>query len=261
MATRAPLSQNFPIPLDRAELVRRVQLARETDPDRPSRPSLRFLLGELSALAAPLRKLYARRVQRYALPMATRPRTVMVLPGFATHPERMRYFAETLEGAGHTVKRWGLGFNWGPTEENFSALEARLLELHARAREPVCLVGWSLGGLFARELAKLHPHAVAKVITMGTPFSYSPRANNAWRIYQFVAGHRVEAPPVGSDFARKPPVETVALWSANDGVIHPRAACGRPGERDRAIALRCGHMGFAHSHEAIETVARELDRD
>jgi pimeloyl-ACP methyl ester carboxylesterase len=261
MTMRASLSLNFPISLDRAELARRVELAREAQPEQAPRPAMRYLVGELSALGYPFRKLYARRFRGYALPKARTARTVMLLPGFGTHPARMRYFAETLEEAGHTVKRWGLGFNWGPTEENFAALEARLRDLYHRAGEPVYLVGWSLGGLFARELAKLHPHAVAKVITMGTPFSHSPRANNAWRIYQFVAGHSVEAPPVGSDFAAKPPVETVALWSANDGIVHPRAACGKPGERDRAVALRCRHMGFAHSHEAIEAVASELDRE
>ena len=261
MTVQPSLSSTFPIPLDRAELARRVQLAREPESNPIPRPHMRHLLGELASLSYPVRRFYARRVKGYSLPRADRPRTVMVLPGFATHPSRMRYFAQTLEEAGHTVKRWGLGFNWGPTEENFARLESRLLDLHRRAGEPVFLVGWSLGGLFARELAKLHPDAVAKVITMGTPFSYSPRANNAWRIYQFVAGHSVEAPPVGQDIAAKPPVETVALWSANDGIVHPRAACGKPGERDRAIALRCRHMGFAHSHEAIEAVARELDRD
>lgn len=261
MTMHTSLTSRLSFPFNRAELARRFDLAREAEPHAASRPQLRYLLGELSALAYPAYRLYARKVRGYALPAAQRPRTVMVLPGFATHPSRMRYFARSLEEAGHTVKRWGLGFNWGPTEANFAMLERRLLDLHARVGAPVHLVGWSLGGLFARELAKLHPQAVAKVITMGTPFSYSPRANNAWRIYQFIAGHSVEAPPVGSDLAAKPPVETVALWSANDGIVHPRAACGKPGERDRAVALRCRHMGFAHSHEAIEAVARELDRE
>ncbi|WP_284126073.1 esterase/lipase family protein [Parerythrobacter aestuarii] len=261
MASRASSSLNFPFPLEREELARRLELAREANPDSAAKPHLKYLLAELSTVFWPVRKFYSRYVRAYAVPKAAKPRTVMVLPGFCTSPSRMRYFAELLEGAGHAVKRWGLGFNWGPTEQNLAALEARLLDLFHRAGEPVVLVGWSLGGLFARELAKRQPQAVAKVITMGTPFSYSPRANNAWRIYQFVAGHRVEQPPVGGVMAEKPPVETVALWSANDGVVHPRAACGKPGERDRAIALRCGHMGFAHSHESIEAVARELDRD
>ena len=95
----------------------------------------------------------------------------------------------------------------------------------------------------------------------GTPFSGSLYANNAWHIYQLVTGHSIDQPPVEAQVAVKPPVETVALWSPRDGVIAPRSACGRPGERDRAIALRCTHLGFAHSLEVIRTVAEELERD
>jgi pimeloyl-ACP methyl ester carboxylesterase len=134
-------------------------------------------------------------------------------------------------------------------------------QIHQLYGQNVVLVGWSLGGIFARELAKRHPEMVAKVITMGTPFSGSPYANNAWRVYQLVTGHSVEQPPVEAQIAVKPPVETVALWSPRDGVVAPRSACGLPGERDRAVALRCSHIGFASSDEAIAAVARELEHD
>jgi pimeloyl-ACP methyl ester carboxylesterase len=185
----------------------------------------------------------------------------MMLPGFGTHPLRMRYMAKQLERAGHTVKRWGLGWNLGPTEQNFALLEARIRQIRERYGQKVVLVGWSLGGVFARELAKLNPDLVAKVVTMGTPFSGTLYANNAWRIYQLITGHSVEQPPVEAQVPVKPPVETVALWSPRDGVVAPRSACGRPGERDRAIALRCTHLGFANSPEAIRAVAEELERE
>jgi pimeloyl-ACP methyl ester carboxylesterase len=184
----------------------------------------------------------------------------MLLPGFATHPIRMRYMARRLEAAGHTVKRWGLGFNWGPTVDNFAALERRVGEVAERHGEPVVLVGWSLGGLFAREVAKRRPASVAKVVTMGSPFSHSPRANNVWRAYHFITGHRVEEPPIAVELAVKPPVETIALWSPRDGIVHPRAARGVAGERDREVALRCTHMGFAYDPEVIAAVLRELDQ-
>ena len=96
---------------------------------------------------------------------------------------------------------------------------------------------------------------------MGSPFSGTPYANNAWRIYQLVTGHSVEQPPIEALLSVKPPVETVALWSPRDGVVSPRSACGMPGERDRAVALRCTHLGFANSPEAIRAVAAELERD
>lgn len=240
---------------NRQELARRWALAVEPCPEQVSSPPLKLLLRELDWMAEPVR-----RKRRGPLEIATsdNPKTVMMLPGFAAHPLRMRYMARQIERAGHTVKRWGLGLNLGPTQERFDVLEKRLADICTRYEGKVTLVGWSLGGIFARELAKRHPQCVDKVITMGSPFSGSQRANNAWRAYQFVTGHRVDSPPIEADIAGKPPVETVALWSPCDGVVSPRSACGRPGERDRAIALRCTHMGFSFSPEAIRAVLAEL---
>lgn len=238
-------------------LARRVALAREEIPQEheAGKPKLGRMLGEAQALLEPFR----RPRRKLDIPATANPQMAMILPGFATHPVRMRYLAQALEAAGHSTKRWGLGFNWGPDEERFDFLEARLADLHARHGRPVVLIGWSLGGLFARELAKRQPHAVAKVITMGSPFSGSPRANNVWRAYQFITGHSVDAPPIEADLAAKPPVETVALWSANDGAIAPRCAAGRPGERDRAIAVRCTHIGFTYDPQVIATLLAELE--
>ena len=96
---------------------------------------------------------------------------------------------------------------------------------------------------------------------MGTPFSGNPRANNAWRAYQFVTGHRVDEPPIEGDFAAKPPVPTIALWSPRDGVIAPRSARGQAGERDLCVALRCSHLAFASDPAVLGEVLRQLDHD
>lgn len=240
-----------------SDFARRVALARQIIPEEheAGKPRLVRLLGETDVLLEPFR----RPRRKLAIAPTANPQLVMILPGFATHPVRMRYLAKALEAAGHQTKRWGMGFNWGPDEARFDLLEARLADLHARHGRKVVLVGWSLGGLFAREIAKRQPHAVAKVVTMGSPFSGNPRANNVWRAYQFITGHSVDAPPVAAELAVKPPVETVALWSANDAVIAPRCAAGRPGERDRAIAVRCTHMGFTYEPQVILTVLAELE--
>ena len=235
----------------------RAELAAQPRPRGVRGPPLRHFLGELEVLKEPWRR--ARGTLKVA--PAAEPRVVMLLPGFGTHPVRMRHMAKKLEAAGHTVKRWGLGFNLGPSQESFERLNARVLELHRRYGEKVWLVGWSLGGIFAREIAKRNPELVAKVVTMGSPFSGDGRANNVWRIYHLITGHSVDNPPVGANRAQKPPVPTVALWSPRDGLVHTRAACGKPGERDRAVALRCTHLGFAYSDEAIAAVLRELERE
>jgi len=241
-----------------SEFARRVALAREDCPEEheAGRPRLVRLWGEADILLEPLR----RPGRKLGIVPTANPQTAMILPGFATRPGRMRYLARQLEAAGHVAKRWGQGRNWGPDPETFDQIEARLLDLYALEGRKVVLIGWSLGGIFARELAKRQPHAVAKVITMGSPFSGSPRANNVWRAYQFITGHSVDAPPIDAELAGKPPVETIALWSANDGVIAPRCAAGRPGERDRAVALRCTHMGFTYDPQVIAALLAELER-
>lgn len=239
-------------------MLRRLILASERRPDGAASPSMRKLLGEASYALAPLTRRLGRSPVSH---MTARRRSVLLLPGFLAPPLLMRYLGEQMARAGHLPEHWNQGFNFGPSEPQMEALQTQLLQMHRRAGDQIVIVGWSLGGLIARELAKRQPDAVAKVITMGSPFSGSRRANNAWRLYQLVTGHSVDAPPIEVDLAAKPPVETVALWSPRDGVVSPRSARGRPGERDRAIALRCTHMGFSYDPEALATILAELESD
>ncbi|MCK0127799.1 alpha/beta hydrolase [Erythrobacter sp. F6033] len=224
----------------------------------PARPGLRHMLGEATYPLSPIavRVRPAPQVEK-----AAKPKIVVMLPGFVATPRTMQYLSHQIERAGHKAKNWKLGFNSGPTLERVEALEQRLLEVRDRYGTKPVLLGWSLGGMFARELAHRQPDAVSKVMTMGSPFSGDPRANNAWRLYQFVAGHPVDAPPIERREGTKPPVETVALWSDRDGVIAPDCARGEAHERDRECMVDCTHMGFSYAPEAIRAVLLELDRD
>ena len=237
-------------------IARRVRLLGESPPEQAATPALGLFLAESKAFVEPVARHFR---EPLVVPRASDPKVVILLPGFATHPLRMRYMAERLEEAGHTVKRWGMGFNFGPSEENFELLGKRVRQVSQRYGREVVLVGWSLGGIFAREIAKRHPQFVSKVVTMGSPFSHTPYSNNVWRLYHLVTGHSVKDPPVKAQISVKPPVETVALWSPRDGVVAARSACGCAGERDRARALRCTHLGFSNSPEAILAVAEELE--
>ena len=165
---------------------RRMALARQPAPAGVKSPPLSLLLSELASIA----RVRVGQLPLTAVPPALRPQPVMLLPGFGAHPVRMRRMTRALEQAGHVVHDWGLGLNLGPTAENFAFLLARVSRIARASGRPVTLVGWSLGGLFAREVAKRQPDLVGKVITMGTPFSGDRRANNGWRAYQLVTGHR-----------------------------------------------------------------------
>ena len=177
---------------------------------------------------------------------------VMIIPGFFASDRSTLGLQRALARAGYRVSGWGMGINRGAHDRILHDIIAAL-ERFAGGR-PAILVGWSLGGIFAREVAKLRPELVARVFTMGTPFSGDPRANNAWRLYERVAGHPVDRPPLEVDISVKPPVPTVALWSRRDGMVAPACARGDEGQSDDRIEIRCSHMGFATSGRAIRRI-------
>ncbi|PWG02206.1 alpha/beta fold hydrolase [Sphingosinicella humi] len=168
---------------------------------------------------------------------------LMVIPGFLASDRTTLGLQRALAEAGYRVSGWGMGLNTGVRADTLKRILARV-EWFGAGR-PVIMVGWSLGGLYAREVAKLRPDLVEKVVTMGTPFSGNRRANNAWRLYEMIAGHPVDAPPLEADVEAKPPVPTLALWSRRDGMVAPACARGVEGQSDRQIELDCSHMGFA----------------
>lgn len=183
---------------------------------------------------------------------------VMVLPGFLASDLTTSRLRRSLNSAGYLAEGWGLGFNLGARADVLDRLGLRIARLAERAGRPVSLLGWSLGGVFAREVAKQVPDQVRLVMTLGSPFSGDPRANNAWRLYELVNDHRVDAPPINTVLADKPPARTIALWSRRDGIIPPECAAGQPGERDSAVEVDCRHLGFAGSRAGIASIAQVL---
>ena len=180
----------------------------------------------------------------------------LVIPGFLAGDRTCNALRRSLSEAGWRTYPWELGMNRGAEENSLRRLRQRLEAIHDG--RPVLLVGWSLGGLFARELAREVPELVRAVVTLGSPFSGDPHQNNVWRLYEWVAGHKVTAPPIAHQ-ADKPPVPTLAIWSRRDGIVAPRAARGLDEERDAAVELRCSHMDFGVSRPATRQVAQEIE--
>jgi hypothetical protein len=177
---------------------------------------------------------------------------LMVVPGFMANDRTTLGLQRALAKAGYRVAGWGLGLNKGVKPDILERLAERV-EAFGKGGK-VTLAGWSLGGVFARELAKKRPDLVEKVITMGSPFSGNMRANNVWRLYEWIAGHPVDRPPIEADLPLKPPVPTLALWSRKDGIVSVRSARGLPGESDRQVELHCSHMGFGVSGRAYPKI-------
>jgi pimeloyl-ACP methyl ester carboxylesterase len=185
-------------------------------------------------------------------------RDVMVMPGLFTADNRMAMLRRVLDRAGYRSHGWGLGRNMPVAADLFERLDARFDELDNQG--PVTLVGWSLGGVVARQYAKYAPQRVAGVITLGSPFSGDPRANRAWRLYELVADHKVDAPPIPGILSEKPPVPTVAIWSPRDGIIPPDAARGEAHERDAEMQINCGHFAMSCAPDALEAVLMALSQ-
>jgi pimeloyl-ACP methyl ester carboxylesterase len=180
----------------------------------------------------------------------------MVIPGFLANDRTTLGLQRALADAGWRVTGWGLGMNKGATPDMLERLAQRVEAFGGGGK--VILVGWSLGGIFAREVAKLRPELVEKVVTMGSPFSGDPRGNNVWRLYELIARHPVDDPPIKTDLAEKPPVPTLALWSRRDGIVSIACTRGLPHESDRQEELDSSHMGFAVSGRSYPQIIAAL---
>jgi predicted esterase YcpF (UPF0227 family) len=181
---------------------------------------------------------------------------VLVIPGFLATDRTTMELRRALARAGWRAHPWLLGLNTGAKANTLDLLCGRLNDL--KDSRKVLVVGWSLGGLFARQLAHRCPKKVRAVVTLGAPFSGDLKTNtNVRAFYEWVAGHDVNQPP----FERvldKPAVPTLALWSRSDGIVAPSAARGKENEVDKAVQIECRHMGFAVYRPTLSRVVAEI---
>src|SRR5262245_51652067 len=145
---------------------------------------------------------------------------VLVLPGFLADDRSTRALRWFLRDRGYHAHAWRLGRNVGPSSETVSGLVERLTAISERHGRTVSLVGWSLGGIYARELARAYPDRVRQVITLASPFR-DPTASTVARLQRLGLGPR----PVGDstiprERLRAPlPVPTTSFYSETDGIV------------------------------------------
>jgi len=180
----------------------------------------------------------------------------LVIPGFIANDRTTMELRRALAAAGWRVHPWELGWNMGVRADTVDRLRERLDAISPG--EPMLVVGWSLGGVFARALALAHPERVKAVVTLGSPFSGDPRANNVWKLYEMIAGHKVDETPIQRR-SDKPDVPTLAIWSRADGIVAPASARGLAHESDKIVEFGCSHMAFGVSRRTAKQVVREID--
>ena len=183
---------------------------------------------------------------------------VIVFPGLVANDVTTAPLRQYLAWLGHASYPWSLGVNLGPREGVLDQCRELVRELYLRHGERVSLIGWSLGGIYARELAKEFPHFTRCVITLGTPFSGHPRATNAWRLYRYVSGHDPVDDETLHHLREPPPVPTTSLYSRTDGVVSWRCSLNPRGPRAENIEITASHFGMGMNPLALYAIADRL---
>ena len=186
---------------------------------------------------------------------------VLVFPGLAASDVTTLPLRNFLRDRGYTPYAWQQGFNRGPREGVVEACLDRIRMLADRHRRKVSLVGWSLGGVYARELAKEVPELVRCVITLGSPFSGHPRATNAWRVFEFLSGKSVHDPELLAGLREPPPVPTTSIFSRTDGVVAWQCSINEDRPHTENIEVHASHIGMGMNPLALYAVADRLAQD
>ena len=171
---------------------------------------------------------------------------VLVLPGLLASDVSTAVLRRFLRRLGYQVQGWNLGRNLGPTDQVLDRLPRELSALAGRSGGPVSVIGWSLGGVYARELARQHPGQVRQVLTLASPFALTDRrqshADGAYRRHGYrhaagrVPGREQVAAPIG--------VPSTAVYSRRDGIVAWQACIEPETALHENVEVRCAHLGF-----------------
>ncbi|MBX3578210.1 MAG: alpha/beta hydrolase [Rhizobiaceae bacterium] len=185
---------------------------------------------------------------------------VLVLPGLATSDASTIALRRFLKSKGYAAYGWKLGRNFGPRIGVEKGMLDRVEELYAKHGRKVSLVGWSLGGIYARQLAKMMPDKIRTVITLGSPFNGDPRATNAWKLYEFASGHKVDDRErhMGGGISDSPPVPTTAIYSRTDGICAWQACRENDLPHTESIEVEGSHCGLGHHPSVVYAICDRL---
>lgn len=186
---------------------------------------------------------------------------VLVLPGLLADDLSTGTMRAFLAGLGYAVRGWGLGRNLGPTDAVIDGMPRVLDQLATTTGRPVSVIGWSLGGVYARELARDHPDLVRQVITLGSPFGLvDNRQSRADGAFQRRARRHVDPARLPSrEQLRQPvPVPSTAIYSRSDGIVDWHACVDPADATHQNVEVRCGHLGFGVDAGTLWTIADRL---
>jgi pimeloyl-ACP methyl ester carboxylesterase len=186
--------------------------------------------------------------------------TVLVLPGLGCSDATTMLLRRYLLQQGYDAHGWGLGTNQGPWDGVHKKAALLLERLHQTSGRTVSLVGWSLGGVFARQLAAQAPGSVRCVITLGSPFRCSQRPTSTWWYYGMASGRSVDDTAPTEPAARTEEVPTTSIFSRSDGVVPWRCSVDEETSRSENIEVFASHTGLGSHPFVLYVVAERLSQ-
>jgi pimeloyl-ACP methyl ester carboxylesterase len=185
---------------------------------------------------------------------------VLTLPGFLASDLSMAPMRRYLKELGYDTRAWRMGRNTGGVARMQSVLLDRLKQIHADTGRKISIVGWSLGGIYARHLALQAPDMVRCVVTLGSPFAKDVRATNATRLYEALSGETVEEhSELQQAIAGDLPVPTTSIYSKSDGIVNWRTCLLRDSDTAENIEVRlASHVGLGVNAAALWALADRL---
>lgn len=224
-----------------------------------ARPSLFWLFTEGGravtelGFSIPYRTLFTSREQGDGHP-------VLVLPGFMTTDFSTRPLRKFIRKSGYTAYPWGLGRNTADVQF-LELLVDKLETIYEEHEEPVTIIGWSLGGIYARQLAKAKPELVRQIITLGSPFKGVSEPNNVAWIYNLFSDReriREQNSALFDSIPLPAPVPTTAIYTKEDGIVPWQLCLEEEDEIHQNIQVRGSHFGLGVNITVLEIIADRL---
>jgi len=188
---------------------------------------------------------------------------VVIFPGLGGHGGTVSTLRERCRALGYDAFDWGQGFNTGPQgnlDTWLNTLKSHVVDRLAGHTQPATLIGWSLGGLYAREIGKLMAPRIRQVITMGTPFNAEADHTNVGWLFRLLSGSSAAMDPALSRRLRTPPpLRTTSIYSRSDGVVAWQTCRhDKPSRLVHDIEVDSSHIGMGWNRDVLAAVTDRL---
>lgn len=194
------------------------------------------------------------------IPITKNQNPIMFLPGFCagdfyTYPVR-----KLLKKRGLICYGWEVGLNRGFNQDTLEKLQDKLDFLYQKHQAPLILIGWSMGGIFARELGWHNPTKVKKIITLGSPFSFPLRFLPINILYKRLTGHKLQEiePLIAKHTYPEFPISLLIINSEQDGIVPWKYCLNPKNKKIKAITVRGTHLGLPYNKQVIEEILTSL---